>query len=362
MIDYFIENRFPREQEIDEIIELMNKVWGKYYFEEGIWYYDRNLLDAIFKSPRQKDDFYWIVKMKDTNKIIGFALVILWEVKIYGKGPYNMIYGTFITTDSSYQKMGIGTAISKAVTEIFNKYDFMGSLVGFEDKSIAMKTMSEQRHKRMKAIRRSEIAYIRPLNVQKKGKLMDMKWYEKIGARLIQGAKKVSNPNIRSTEIADIDSILDLLNSYSDDTNAIARIWTKQEIRNYICNPLYRGKVYIKNNKVKAIINTYVFSFHSKGVRIKIAIIENSHYEHITLKEQKNLIKALIYDLKLEGVAAATDFAVGYRDLKPLIKNKFIKYPRKLTQYVVARPDLTLNDEPFTFIEKNKGRIYIEVQ
>ena len=57
MVDYIIENRAPTEEEIDEIIELMNKVWGRYYYEEGIWYYDRNLLHSFFYGPRQKPDF-----------------------------------------------------------------------------------------------------------------------------------------------------------------------------------------------------------------------------------------------------------------------------------------------------------------
>ena len=39
MVNYKIENRMPTEEEIDEIIELMNRVWHKIYYTEGIFNY-----------------------------------------------------------------------------------------------------------------------------------------------------------------------------------------------------------------------------------------------------------------------------------------------------------------------------------
>ena len=360
MTDYYIENRLPKEEEIVEILELMNDVWGKYYYEEGIWRYDRNVLDLIFKSPRQESDFYWIVKLKQTHKIVGFALVILWEVMIHNKGPYSILYGTFITTDTALQKQGIGTAISKEVVEAYNRHKFIGSIFNVEETSVALKTISKERWKRMITIRSSDIAYIRPLNLQKKGKLMDMKWYEKIGAKLIQGAKKSTDPNIRPVRLQDIEAITLLLNSYSN-TVDIARIWKEGELKTYITSPMYRGKVYLIESKVKAVISAMVYSLYSKGVIVKIAVIENSHYGHIGSKVQKELIKSLLYDLKMEGIAAAIDFGVGYRDLTPLKKNRFLSYPRKMATYMVARPDWNLDSEPFNLLKEDEEKVYIEV-
>lgn len=94
MVKYKIENRPLKESEIDEIIELMNQTWLKIYYNVGFYKFNRNIFDWYAKSPLQHDDFFWLAIEEDTNKIIGFAIVMPRMMMVHGSGPYFYGYGS----------------------------------------------------------------------------------------------------------------------------------------------------------------------------------------------------------------------------------------------------------------------------
>lgn len=359
MVDYVIDNREPTEKELDEIIALMNKVWHKIYYDDGIYYYTKDVLDLYTKNPYQRPEHYWIAFEKNTRKIIGFALVTPWKVKIYGKGPYNLAYGSLITTDLEYQQQGIGKSIAKEISKCYDKLNFLGAITNFEVISKGIKTISKERSDCIIKLRTSEYAYIRPLNVKGRERLMNMKFYEKIGARLIQGVKPVNDSRIRPVQERDLSQILSLLNEYSEKLN-IARVWSEEELRMLLSNPLYRGKVIEINGEIKAILSAIIYPFEVKGVSVKIACLEDCNYEHVDMDLQKKLVRAMLYDLKQEDVAVLNDFNIGYRDLTPLRKNRFIKYPRELSSYIILSNKDKM--DAVKEIKTNDETIYMEVR
>jgi hypothetical protein len=78
------------------------------------------------------------------------------------------------------------------------------------------------------------------------------------------------------------------------------------------------------------------------------------------LAEQKILIRALLSELKREGVALATDFAIGYNSLLAISKNKFVKYGRKMTLYFF--PVYNPNDDLVLEIKKHCKTSYIDIR
>ena len=126
-----------------------------------------------------------------------------------------------------------------------------------------------------------------------------MKWYEKIGARLLQGVRSIKDERIRSVKEGDEKQIQNLLNSYSKKLT-FARFWSFEELQFYMQSPIFRGKVLVEGDEIKAIVCAVVIPFIVKGKIVNIAIFENLHFENISFSDQKKLIRSLLYDLKKE--------------------------------------------------------------
>ncbi len=359
MVNFIIENRTPTEEEFPKVLDLMNQVWHSYYYNEGTFNYTRDFIDVYIKSPLQKNDYIWLAIDKDENKIVGVNIMTAQKMMILGQGPYLTGYSSLTSVDPNYQQHGIGRELLKEGKNIYKKGEFIGVFAAFEKVSKGRQTAPSDRRKELIPLWSHDYAYIRPLNVNGRGKLMNMKAYEKIGAKLIQGVKKVEDKRIRSVKSSDIHQILNLLNRYSKKCT-FSHVWSKEELEMYIENPLYRGKVFVENDEVKAVISAIRFPFFAKGEIVYISMIENSHYENISFSEQCKLVNALMYDLKKEDVVVAIDFYIGYRSLTPLKKNRFIKYRRPLTLQFLPHDEKTKS--LLSNIKVNNETTYIEIR
>jgi len=278
MIKYHIENRAPTENEIDEIIALMNRVWLKIYYHDGFYKFDRHLFDWYAKSPLQKSDYFWIAKEENTNRIIGFALAMPRMMMIHGTGPYLFGYGSLITVDLDCQKQGIAKAIGEQAKLVGERIQINGSIAIVEEGSKGLKTLSKDMIANVIPLWTHNHAYIRPLNMRDTGKYINMKWYEAIGAKLIQGVKPIHDPRIRNKNPSDYPKIKDLLNEYGTKLD-FARIWSLEELCFYLDNPIIHTKVFELNGEIKAVVNAVEVQFSVKDHLCKLGILENMHYE-----------------------------------------------------------------------------------
>lgn len=359
MVKYKIENRAPTETEIDEIIALMNKVWLKIYYNDGFYKFDRHFFDWYAKSPLQKPEYFWIVVEETTRKIIGFALAMPRMMMIHGTGPQLFGYGSLITVDLDYQKQGIAKAIGENAKQLAERIRINGSIAIVEAESKGLQTLNKEMKANVIPLWTHEYTYIRPLNMRDTGKYLNMKWYEQIGAKLIQGVKPISDSRIRSSNPSDHPQILTLLNEYAHKLD-FARVWNLEELQFYLSNPIIHSKVLEEGGKIKAVAHAVEVQFSVKDHLCKLAIMENMNYENIPFVDQKRLIQALIYDLKTAGVTIATDFAIGYNSPKPIAANRFIKYPRKMTFYFM--PIYNPNDEIVMQVKKYAKITYIDIR
>lgn len=359
MIEYTIENRPPREPEIDEIIALMNRVWLDVYHDEGFFRFDRNLFDWYARDSFRRNDCFWLAFGAGSRRIIGFGLVMPRMMMVHGGGPYLFAYGSLITVDPEFQRRGIARAIWEQAAATGKSLGVKGSLALVEDGSKGLKTVDRDLLEHLLSLWTHEHAYIRPLAVGELGRYLNMKWYERVAVQLLKGVAPVDDPRIRDVGPGDHDGVRDLLNAYSRDLD-LSRVWDLEELALYYANPVIRGKVLEVDGEVQAVVNAAVVPFSIKGHVGTIAIMENLHYERIPFADQRLLVRALLHDLKSAHVAFATDFGIGYSAPRPIRSNKFVKYVRKQTLYFfpVADPE----DEIVHKLQERCGTTYIDVR
>ncbi len=359
MTGYVIENRVPQGPEIDEIIELMNRVWLEVYRDEGFYRFDRNLFDWYARSSLQRNDCFWMAFAAGPRRIIGFGLVMPRMMMIRGQGPHFFAYGSLITVDPEFQRQGVAKAIWEQAGALGKSLGVKGSLAIVEEGSKGLKTLSKDLVDHMLTLWTHEHAYIRPLEVGDFGRYLNMRWYERAAAQLLQGVTAVTDPRVRDVRPGDYDGLRTLLNGYSR-TLDLARVWGLEELALYYANPIIRAKVLDVDGEIRAVVNAAVVPFSVKGRTRTIAIMENLHYERIPYADQRLLIRALLHSLKASNVAFATDFAVGYNALRPIRSNRFLRYDRKMALHFfpVADPD----DEVVRDLRRHRGTAYIDVR
>ena len=359
MGDYTIENRVPLEAEIDEIIALMNRVWLDVYHDEGFYRFDRNLFDWYAKDSFRRKDCFWMAFKAGSRRIIGFGLVMPRMMMVHGEGPHFFAYGSLITVDHEFQRQGIARAIWEKAAATGRSLGVKGSLALVEDGSKGLKTLDKDLLDHVLTLWTHQYAYIRPLEVGDLVRYVNMKWYERIVLRLLQGVAPVDDRRIRDVRPADHKGVQALLNGFSKGLD-LARVWDLEELALYYANPVIRGKVLEVGGEVRAVVNAAIVPFSIKGHVGTIAILENLHYEGIPPADQRLLVRALLNDLKTAHVAFATDFAIGYSSPHPIRSNRFVRYDRKQMLYFfpVADPE----DEVVRKLQARCGTTYIDVR
>nr|MDO8111053.1 hypothetical protein [Candidatus Sigynarchaeota archaeon] len=360
MVEYVIENRFPEESEIDKLNEFLNRIWHEYNYEEGFFDLNKDLFNWYASSPLQKPEYYFICFDKQTREIIGFTMVVARQMFIDGKGPYTMIYGGMMTVDQRYQGLGIGKDLGNTMAHVTDNSDIAGWFAMIEPGSRGLATVRKMEYNNRIELWDHPKMFLRPLNVRKHIKLGNLGVLEKIGAILIEGVKAVKDPRIMPVSIdADIDQLLDLLNSYAK-VYRLARCWEKKELLGYLKNPLCRGMVLKEQGRITGVAIAIVTPFFLKGEKFILAMLENCHYRDLSKPDQNLLVRSLLYQLKQEGIVAVTEFGAGYYDLAPLRANRFIGYKRRMVLYFlpVMKPD----DERLKKIKENKDPIYVDIR
>lgn len=137
-------------------------------------------------------------------------------------------------------------------------------------------------------------------------------------------------------------------------------VWNLEELTFYIKNHIIHSKVLEINGEIKGIVNAAVVDFSAKGKVALLAIMENYNYEHLSLDDQKLLIRALLCDLKQADVAFATDFAIGYSSPQAISDNKFVKYVRKMSLYLI--PVFNPNDALVQKLKKSCKTTYVDIR
>src|SRR5271157_1022120 len=126
MDSFHVEARRPTPEEVQEICDLFNRVWGKVYNDKGWYYYTPDVFNWYVGNPRNDPESYFIVFDDETNNIIGYFGISSFEMAINGQDSYQFGYPTMITVDLDYQSKGIGKLLGTQVKSFYERKGYIG--------------------------------------------------------------------------------------------------------------------------------------------------------------------------------------------------------------------------------------------
>ncbi len=160
--------------------------------------------------------------------------------------------------------------------------------------------------------------------------------------RWIEHIPKASFTNslIRPYRPDDLTACLGLLNQYQHKPSLkLIRVWTGEELAKQLkYKDISHTWVCERRGRVVGLLNYYVMTLRGK-INIQVAILDDVHFDQMTLAEQKSMLTAALTHLKTQHITAMITQHAAYFPKVAFKWARFITYPRYINLVALGKPE-----------------------
>jgi len=330
--EYFVEEFNLEEEHYPHIVQVTNDAFSGHHYEGvGALFFDIESINMFFGSPFLSKCIFVRAVHKETGEWIGFCAAIprMLSVKTAHREYKTYLIG-FYTIKQKYQKMGISRALGRLIIKIGIEKGLDGYIAFFEEGEHgidAANSVSRKTKQPLDSFLNVDNLLLRVLNVSKFSRIVNLKFHEKMGLKLLESVKNRENASIRQYSESDFPQIKELLGDFPKN-NIISLIRDPIDFKWFIENKRVTTVVHLNQQaKVDGFIAMFKFHITGFGNIEAIGCIDTIHTYNLNEDDARDLANFLCLTAKELGIVAIQTPKFPYFDVTPFKKSGFIEFP-----------------------------------
>ncbi len=315
--------------------------------EGGTIAFDEDTFRLKFDSPIRDSNVYIRAVHEPTSEIVGFLGGVVRHTYIEGE-KHKIGAPAWIAVRPDHQRKGIAKQMGIELMKAGLELGYHGGLGTFEPEAHGIDTaMSIARDYNLvsKELVRINNFVIRVYDAYAAARAVRLKSYEKWGLRLIQGIRKVDNPQVREFEETDAARVYELTNDFIE-RNQIAFVREKDEFMWFLKQKPVNCVVHEDSTgEVDGFLIAWEHLLGGIGEFIPAGWLSHVHTHRLEKSEAINLVRYLDLKSHERGWLGIQSPYIPYFDAEPFKKSRYQFYKKQLLITLFATRDVDMPDQ-----------------
>ncbi|MBD3353920.1 MAG: GNAT family N-acetyltransferase [Candidatus Lokiarchaeota archaeon] len=345
--DYIIQQLTLNDSNLPAVLEVVKDAFIRNSPNEGgTIAFKEDTFRLMFNSPHLPKNLNVVAIYKPTNEIVGFTGGIPRDLAYNGR-IYKFGIPGFASVHWKHQRKGLALRMGKKLLKISKDLGYQGGFALFEPEAYGIDTseklISETNLKRVEILNIKKFL-IRIFNVKEVSSVVKLKWFEKLGLRLLQRIPKIDYKNVRKYEKKDGDRLYELMQDHLKN-NDMAFLRDYDDFIWYLNHPAINCVVNDGDNgQINGFIVAWEMQLAGFGNNIPCGWLDLVHTYRLSLNESTNLCNYLCKTCRERGWFGIQSPYIPYFNPKPFKKARFVFFPKQLLVHMYCLEDLDIPD------------------
>ncbi|MHA1733799.1 MAG: GNAT family N-acetyltransferase [Promethearchaeota archaeon] len=315
--------------------------------EGGTIAFDEETFRFMFGSPGVPADLFVRVVHRPTGRVVGFLGAIPRLLSVEGR-TYKFAVPAWLAVHSEHQRRGLAHRMGSELLEMGRERGFDGGLSFFEpeahgiDTARAVARDADMPLRELLTIRKF---VIRVFDVGRAASVVSLKWYERLGLRLIQGVGRLKNPRVRRARPDDAGALFELMADHVE-RNQVSVVREREDFVWYVNQPGVNCVVHEDGSGgVDGFILAWKFNMAGFGRTVPFGWLDLVHTYRLAPGDAADLCRYLCVTSKELGWAGLQCPFIPYFDPAPFRKARFVFFPKELVVGLFPLREVPLPDE-----------------
>ncbi|GAB4307867.1 MAG: hypothetical protein Kow0069_05730 [Promethearchaeota archaeon] len=313
--------------------------------------FDEETFDLMYGSPKSPRDMFVRALHEPTGRVVGFLGGIPRDLSVGGR-VYKFGVPSWAAVHPAHQKRGLALRMGLKLLELAKEKGFDGGLAFFEpeahgiDAARSLARRSGLKYSEILTIRRF---VIRVFDVARTASVAKLRWYERLGLRLLSRCREPENPHVRPYRPGDAPALHRVAVRQAERCQ-LAMVRDVDDLEWYLGHPLVNCVVHEGDDgEPDGFIVAWRFLMAGFGRAVPFGWLDLVHLDGLPADEARDVATALCWTSRRRGWAGLQAPLIPYFDPSPFKRAKFVFYPKSLVVGAFMLGDVQLPEKVDSF-------------
>lgn len=294
--------------------------------------FTESTFSLMFGSPAMPGDLFVRAVHRPSGDVVGFLGGIPRDVSCQGR-VYRLGVPAWAAVHHAHQRRQLSQRMGSRLLELARDRGFDGGFAFFEPEAHGIdmaRSVAREAGLSMRELARIRRFLIRVFDVDRAGGVVKLRWFERLGLKLLAGTPRPRSPRVRRFRPEDAERLFELCADHVEH-NQLAVVRDHDDFLYYLGHPDVLAVVHEDaDGTVDGFMAAWKMQLAGFGRSVPFGWLDLVHTYRLPRREARDLARRLCTEAKAAGWAGLQMPFIPYFDPRPFIRARFAYFPKEL--------------------------------